>query len=290
MTNGDNTYDHLVGLDRTETTRFIVEAPPTASPLVDTWDSIGNMDEEILSRRILIGQSDTPLARCLTMVEFDPDDHRKLPINIPTPREVVVMAAFPDQTMPTMILYPPSVTRQKLAPGVINIPTFTVDYIIRPVPPTSHVDCVSSAMNGLREMFEGTCCHELLLKAVRSQRNVIKAAFDRSSLKEAIALVEHGCRRSPDRLLLNSDAFQVIRDDLEDGRIYDLDPIVFNPTRRGMERRNYVLTSSFEIGVLFRSKERVSCERELSGNLAIHITTAIGAAVTNRSAIASIED
>ena len=292
MTNGnEHTYEHLVGLDQTEAITFLVEAAPTAGSLVDTPASIGNMNETQLSSLVLAGQTETPLDRCLTTVMFNPID-RQLPVNISTPRDIVVMAAFPGETMPTMILYPPSVTRQKLAPGIINVPVFNIDYIIRPIPPKSHVDCVSSAMNTLRSIFEGTCCHELLLKAVRSQKNVIKGAFDLSSLREAIAMVERGCHKAPDRLLLNSEAFGVIRDDVErnGGLIYDLEPIVFNPTRRGVEGRNYVLTSSFEIGVLFRSDGVISCERELSGDLAVHLTTSIGAIVTNRSALASIED
>ena len=291
MTNGnENTYEHLVGLDQTEAITFLVEAAPTAGSLVDTPDSIGNMHDAQLSNRILFGQHKTPLDRCLTTVMFDRSD-RQLPVNISTPRDIVVMTAFPGETMPTMILYPPSVTRQKLAPGIIDIPVFNIDYIIRPIPPMAHVDCVSSAMNTLRSIFEGTCCHELLLKAVRSQRNVIKGTFDHSRLREAIAMVERGCHRAPNRLLLNSEAFGVIRDDVEQnwGLIYDLEPIVFNPTRRGVEGRNYVLNNSFEIGVLFRSGEMISRERELSGDLAVHLTTSIGAVVTNRSALASIE-
>jgi hypothetical protein len=45
-----------------------------------------------------------------------------------------------------------------------------------------------------------------------------------------------------------------------------------------------------ELGVLLRSDGQITTERELSGHLSIHLTTSIGAIITNRSAIASIED
>lgn len=291
MTNIDNIYEHLVGLDQTERVKFIVEAAPLASPLIGGDDCIGNMDEKTIENRIMQEQHETPLDRCLTVVCFDPEhQERSIPLNISTPRDIVIMAAFLGETIPTMVLYPPSVTRQKLVPGTINVPVFTVDYVIHPVPKDSHIDSVALAMNTLRTMFEGNCCHELLLKAVRSQRNVIKGEFNRTTLKEAVAIVERA-NAHPHSVLLDSEAFQIIRDDLdENGTIYGLETVVFNPTRRGLGDRSYVVPRQFGLGVLFRSNEHISCKQDLSGNLSVHLTTSIAAVVMNRSALASIED
>jgi len=288
--NNDNTYDHLVGLDRGDAVRFIVETAPMASPLSPSVDSVGELGSA-LSGRVLAGQRDTVLDRCLERTTVDVG-MRSLEINIPTPREVVVMAAFPGESMPTMILYPPSVTRQKVTPGILSIPIFTVDYLVRPIPARSHVDCVITPMNRLRDTFEGGCCHELLLKAVRSQRNVLKTGFDNHSISEAISLVERGYRASPDTLLLNSEALSVIRDDVErgGGTLYGLHPVLFNPGRRGVERRNYIMARSLDIGFVAKSSPQVTIEGELSGDLVVRYSVSIGAVITNRSAIASIED
>jgi len=284
----NESYEKAVGLDYEHMVKFIIEAPPIGGVLYNNNSSIDNINEDEIIEKITTGQSKTILDKSFHVIEIEKQDY--IPFNISTPQEIVILSAFMKETTPRAVLYPPSAQREKLQPCIIQLPIFAIDYIIKPILKGVQIENVISSLNHIRQKFEGMCCHEMLLKALRSQKNIFKN-FDDDILNEAISATEYNINNSPDILLLNSQSlYEIKRSSFINGKIYGLNPLLFNPSQRRFKRRNYIFKKSIDMGSAVKTMPVIKYEEDINGNMQICYSINIGAIIINRSAITSIEN
>lgn len=287
-------YEDLVGLSLEEETEFLIETTPLASALTDRNDTIGSLSSTEVALRISSLQTPTVLDETLSPVQVvttDRDAPASLEVNIPTPREIVVAAALPDAGTPTMVIYPPPASRQQLSPGTIEIPTFRVRYVVRDVPPRCQPECVAIALDTARRRFEGDVLFDLLMKAVRSQRNVVKEPFDLDVVGHAMLILEHDAL-FPVRAILNPTARDAVRTHIEanGGLLRGMETSVVVPSRRGSEGRSYFVCEPIELGIVARSDVDVSRDRQDDGLFSITWSLRLGMVIHNRACVSSIDD
>ena len=292
MTPLANTYEDAVGLNAEDAVDFVVETSPLSSPIFDANDSIGSTSDDDLSTEISSMQGPTVLDEAFHGVEISrTEGGRPMEVNIPTPRDVVVASALSGSATPTMVIYPPPTSRQHLTPGILILPTFRVTYVVRDVPARCQTSTVGMSLNAARRRFEGDVCLDLLMKAVRSQRNVLKEPFDLDAVGHAMLILERD-GIAPHLAILNPNANAVVRSDIEDGggRLRGMRTFIVVPSRRGNEGRSYFLSSPMEVGTVAKSDPEISRERQDDGFLSILWSIRLGIMITNRGCISAIDD
>jgi len=190
-----------------------------------------------------------------------------------------------------MVIYPPPTSRQHLTPGILILPTFRVTYVVRDVPARCQAGTVGMSLNAARRRFEGDVCLDLLMKAVRSQRNVLKEPFDLDAVGHAMLILERD-GIAPHLAILNPNANAVVRSDIEDGggMLRGMRTFIVVPSRRGNEGRSYFLSSPMEVGTVAKSDPEISRERQDDGFLSILWSIRLGIMITNRGCISAIDD
>lgn len=287
-----NTYEDAVGLNAEDAVDFVVETAPLSSPFVDEKDSIGAVSDSDLALAISSMQGPTVLDEAFHGVPIcKPERGGAIEVNIPTPRDVVVASALPGSAMPTMVIYPPPTSRQHLTPGILVLPTFRVTYVVRDVPSRCHPATVGVALDAARRRFEGDVCLDLLMKAVRSQRNVLKEPFDMDAVGHAMLILERD-GIAPHLAIINPDANAIVRSDIEEngGLLRGMRTFIVVPSRRGNEGRSYFLSSPLEVGTVAKSDPAISREKQDDGCLSILWSLLVGMMVTNRACISAIDD
>lgn len=293
MTPLANTYEDAVGIGIDDPREFRVETVPVASPIVDSRDAVGSLSPSELAMRITSIQGPTALDESLYRVSTTSGqgESHDVEVNIPTPRDIVVAAALPGSPTPTMVIYPPPTSRQHISPGILPLPTFRVTYIVRDVPSKCHPDSVGMALDAARHRFEGDVCFDILMKAVRSQRNVLKEPFGIEAVGHAMLILERD-GIEPHLAILNPEANGVVRSHIESngGLLRGMRTVVVVPSRRGNEGRSYFLSAPIELGTIAKSDPEVSLERQDDGCFSVLWSTQLGIMITNRGCISSIDD
>lgn len=285
------TYKQAVGLsDRAKS--YTVEGELLPSPLTDDLNkAVSNFGVTELSHIIFQDQNFTLLDICLWGVDIadvrSPACHD---IVISQPSDVVVLAPLGD-VAPEPVIYPPPVSKQKISPGQLEVPIFNVRYILRNVPMRVDVRGVALSFEKLRQQFEGNLFCDLLMKMLRSQRNMVDLPAGMKAISSAITIVEME-EVAPTFLLLNPEAIGRVRCEIENsnGRLFGLEPIVFMPNRRNYDRRSYVLPRPEELGICIKSGGTLATSEVGSDAINIELTVAMAVICPNRNVIAAFDN
>jgi len=223
----------------------------------------------------------TILDKCLSLSSLTWDDE-SYNVFIPSEADIAV-AVLHDEL--TMKLFPPKYI--EFTHGELTLPIFEVDYYVD-VPVGMSAQNVAQSILKTQMKYEGDFLFELLNKALRSQRNKIDKSISSESISEAMELIER-TNETPTTMVANTKSFALIRNQMQNGQLLNMDVLNFSPSGRAHKNRTYVLGPSTLLGKLVKTTDyRINTQREED---IIHVSCLLrmGAVILNRSLISAIE-
>ena len=211
-------------------------------------------------------------------------DDDKFSTFFPSDNVDVVAAVLHDELH--MKLFPPK--NMLFDGGVLDLPVFEVEYILRNVPKNIPNNDVVNSILKTQNKYEGEFLFEILGKAVRSQRNKIDKPLNIESISDALELIERE-NENPYHTLTNTKAFALIRNQIENNKFMSTDVLNFSPVGRVHKTRTYFLGDPNMIGRLAKT---IGCQIEIENKgdmFDVSCLLRMGCVILNRSLISVIE-
>lgn len=286
-------YPETVGLTRANPISYDVIGDLIACPLADGSDDA--VDHAVAAKSLfadlLKQQQFTLLDDCLWSIDSEGNETKQHEVHITTPREVIVIAPL-ELGEPEPVIYPPPASKQKLSPCDLPVPLFQVNYIFEQVPNKYSVMGLSLSLNQLRQEFEGNLMCNLLMKAVRSQRNVVTSpSMSTHALAIGVGVMAKE-NVSPCNLILMPEAMHDSVGDYlveHEGVIFDMTPRVFMPSKRNYDRRSYILPDPNLLGTCVKTESRLSTEPVGNDAVRLEISLKMGALISHRDLIVGVD-
>jgi len=223
----------------------------------------------------------TILDKCLSLSQLTWDNES---YNVFIPGEAdIAVAVLHDEL--TMKLFPPKYI--EFIHGELTLSIFEVDYYAD-VPAGMSAQSIAQSIFKTQMKYEGDFLFELLNKALRSQRNKIDKSISDESISEAMELIER-TNEAPTTMVANTKSFALIRNQMQNGQLLNMDVLNFSPSGRTHKNRTYVLGPAALLGKLVKTPDyHISVQKEED---IIHISCLLrmGAVILNRSLISAIE-